>query len=147
MVNGQPDRRCALAINHQPSTIIWRIARYESSITVPTLFHFAFSTALRHSPAMSKSALGRGLGALLSGVPAALKPAPTLDPFQSVPAPTPVPDTRERVERVALGRIHPSVLQPRKDFPAAALQELADSIKEQGIIQPLIVRAKVMTRC
>jgi ParB family chromosome partitioning protein len=33
-------------------------------------------------------------------------------------------------------------LQPRKDFPPEALQELADSIREQGIIQPLIVRAK-----
>jgi ParB family chromosome partitioning protein len=33
-------------------------------------------------------------------------------------------------------------LQPRKDFPEEALKELADSIKEQGIIQPLIVRAR-----
>jgi ParB family chromosome partitioning protein len=33
-------------------------------------------------------------------------------------------------------------LQPRKDFAVEALQELADSIKEQGIIQPLIVRLK-----
>ncbi len=33
-------------------------------------------------------------------------------------------------------------LQPRKDFPTEALQELADSIKEQGIVQPLIVRQR-----
>ncbi len=39
-----------------------------------------------------------------------------------------------------LDRIKPSPLQPRKDFPPEALQELAASIKEQGIVQPLIVR-------
>jgi ParB family transcriptional regulator, chromosome partitioning protein len=44
------------------------------------------------------------------------------------------------VLRVKLEKIRPSPMQPRKEFTAAALQELADSIKEQGIIQPLIVR-------
>jgi ParB family chromosome partitioning protein len=38
--------------------------------------------------------------------------------------------------------VRPCPLQPRKDFPAESLQELADSIKEQGIVQPLIVRPK-----
>jgi len=33
-------------------------------------------------------------------------------------------------------------LQPRKDFSPEALRELADSIKEQGIVQPLIVRER-----
>lgn len=51
-------------------------------------------------------------------------------------------DSRELVERVPLARIHPSALQPRKDFPLEALNELAASIKEQGIIQPLIVRPR-----
>jgi len=46
----------------------------------------------------------------------------------------------EQVQRVALGRIRPSPFQPRKDFSPEALRELADSIKEQGIVQPLIVR-------
>jgi ParB family transcriptional regulator, chromosome partitioning protein len=36
--------------------------------------------------------------------------------------------------------IYPNPLQPRKDFDAEALQELADSIRKKGIIQPLIVR-------
>jgi ParB family chromosome partitioning protein len=53
-----------------------------------------------------------------------------------------VPDTRERVQRVPLDRIRPCPLQPRKDFPAEALSELADSIREQGIVQPLIVRER-----
>ena len=45
------------------------------------------------------------------------------------------------MKQVSLDRIRPCSFQPRKDFPAEAIQELADSIKEQGIIQPLIVRA------
>ncbi len=41
-----------------------------------------------------------------------------------------------------MNRIRSSPFQPRKDFPADALRELADSIKEQGIVQPLIVRRR-----
>jgi ParB family chromosome partitioning protein len=52
----------------------------------------------------------------------------------------PVVDAREGVERVPLARIRPCPFQPRKDFSGEALRELADSIKEQGIVQPLIVR-------
>jgi ParB family transcriptional regulator, chromosome partitioning protein len=51
-------------------------------------------------------------------------------------------DERERVQRVALDRIRPCPFQPRKDFSPEALRELADSIKEQGIVQPLIVRER-----
>jgi len=46
------------------------------------------------------------------------------------------------VERVPLERIHPCPFQPRKDFSPETLRELADSIKEQGIVQPLIVRER-----
>jgi ParB family chromosome partitioning protein len=44
------------------------------------------------------------------------------------------------VQRVPLTRVRPCPFQPRKEFSAEALRELADSIKEQGIVQPLIVR-------
>jgi ParB family chromosome partitioning protein len=83
---------------------------------------------------MSKPALGRGLGALLGGNP----------PFAPAASATPAaePDHGDRVQHVALGRIRPSALQPRKDFAPEALQELADSIREQGIVQPLIVRER-----
>jgi ParB family chromosome partitioning protein len=54
----------------------------------------------------------------------------------------PAPDTRERVQRVRLERIRPCPFQPRKDFSAETLKELADSIKAQGIVQPLIVRER-----
>ena len=84
---------------------------------------------------MSKPALGRGLGALLSG--GGVKAAPSSAP--SAPA-APPPPAGPSVRRVPLGQIKPSPLQPRKDFTPEALQELSDSIREQGIVQPLIVR-------
>ncbi len=90
---------------------------------------------------MAKPALGRGLGALLGGNPIA-KP-PGLPSMLSTTAETaPAPDTGERVERVPLHRIRPCPLQPRKDFSPETLRELADSIREQGIVQPLIVRER-----
>lgn len=89
---------------------------------------------------MSKPALGRGLGALLGGNPPA-QPAP-LPAIQPTANSVPAPDDRERVLRVPLNKIHPSALQPRKQFSDDALRELADSIREQGIVQPLIVRAR-----
>src|SRR5436305_6581460 len=90
---------------------------------------------------MAKPAVGRGLGALLGGAPTAAKPSPMAPP-PSVPVAAHVPtiDARERVQRVALDRIRPCPFQPRKDFTPDTLRELADSIREQGIVQPLIVR-------
>jgi ParB family chromosome partitioning protein len=87
--------------------------------------------------------MGRGLGALLGGAPAAAKPTQP-GPPASVPVATHVPeiDPRERVQRVPLARIRPCSFQPRKDFTPEALRELADSIREQGIVQPLIVRER-----
>jgi ParB family chromosome partitioning protein len=48
--------------------------------------------------------------------------------------------TGERVLRVALTEVVPSPLQPRKRFHEENLSELVDSIREHGVIQPLIVR-------
>lgn len=90
---------------------------------------------------MAKPALGRGLGALLGGTALAKPPVPA-PASTAVSAAAPVIDPRERVEHVALGRIRPCPFQPRKDFSAEALRELADSIKAQGIVQPLIVRER-----
>jgi ParB family transcriptional regulator, chromosome partitioning protein len=79
----------------------------------------------------------------LGGSPVLASPAPT--PVVSSSAqivPLAAPDLHERVQRVPLDRVRPCPLQPRKDFSAEALQELADSIREQGIVQPLIVRER-----
>ena len=75
---------------------------------------------------MARSGLGKGLGALI-GTPAATPRADVLD-------------SGERVHQIGLASIVPSALQPRKDFGREALQELIDSIRQHGIIQPLIVR-------
>ena len=85
---------------------------------------------------MAKPALGRGLGALLGAPSSAPKPAATSAPT------APDASMRDTVQSVDLSRIQPSPLQPRKDFTPESLQELADSIREQGIVQPLIVRER-----
>jgi len=77
---------------------------------------------------MSKVALGKGLGALIQ-------------PRTAV-APQPVVEPGERVQQIALDQIVPSPLQPRREFRGEHLQELVDSIREHGIIQPLIVRKR-----
>ena len=74
---------------------------------------------------MAKSALGKGLGALISVSPALRAPEPGAD---------------ERVQQVNLANIVASPLQPRREFAREALGELVDSIRQRGIIQPLIVR-------
>ncbi|PYL64568.1 MAG: transcriptional regulator [Verrucomicrobia bacterium] len=81
---------------------------------------------------MAKSGLGKGLGALIGARPASLG-------VEDV-------DPRENIHQVSLASIVPSGLQPRKDFAPDALQELVDSIRQHGIIQPLIVR-QVGGRC
>ena len=87
---------------------------------------------------MAKPALGRGLGALLGGTAAVPKPVAPEQPATSNASTVP---PGERVIRVPLERIRPSPFQPRKEFAPEALQELTESIKAQGIIQPLLVRA------
>jgi ParB family chromosome partitioning protein len=74
---------------------------------------------------MPKTGLGKGLGALIGTRPAAVR--------EDV-------DPGERIKQVQLSSIIPSPLQPRKNFAPDALQELVDSIRQHGIIQPLIVR-------
>src|SRR6266850_3146739 len=90
---------------------------------------------------MAKPALGRGLGALLGGSPIAKPSSPV-----SIPKAAPPTElatlSGERVQRVALDRIRPCPFQPRKDSTPETLRELADSIREQGIVQPLIVRER-----
>src|SRR5438132_7116190 len=75
---------------------------------------------------MLKKGLGRGLGAL---IPSAVG---TEDEARS--------DTTNRV--VEVERITPSPFQPRRTFDERKIEELAVSIRDQGIIQPLLVRRK-----
>jgi ParB family chromosome partitioning protein len=94
---------------------------------------------------MAKTGLGRGLGALLGGAPsptpapASPKAVPT-KPAETLPAKPTEPTQGQGLLRLPLSQIHPSPLQPRKDFTPESLQELADSIRAQGLIQPLVLR-------
>jgi ParB family transcriptional regulator, chromosome partitioning protein len=90
---------------------------------------------------MAKPALGRGLGALLGGAPIA-KPQVPVPASPTAPVAPDGTDSHERIQRVPLSRVHPCPFQPRKEFSADGLRELADSIKEQGIVQPLVVRER-----
>lgn len=75
---------------------------------------------------MAKSALGKGLSALISARP--------------IPARGEREVASDNVRQVSLTSVVPSPLQPRKEFAREALEELIESIRQQGIIQPLIVR-------
>ena len=76
---------------------------------------------------MQKKGLGRGLSALIPGAPESATVETT---FSSSP------------KQVAVDRITTSPFQPRRTFDEAKIAELASSIRNQGIIQPLIVRPK-----
>ncbi|MCK9992547.1 MAG: ParB family transcriptional regulator, chromosome partitioning protein [Alphaproteobacteria bacterium] len=68
--------------------------------------------------------LGRGLSALLGD---------ERSPFgRAMPSRTP--------SQVPVGNLRPNIVQPRKRFDEASLRELADSIREKGILQPILVR-------
>jgi ParB family chromosome partitioning protein len=68
---------------------------------------------------MAKKGLGKGLGALITTSTAAEQPSYEMIPVDS---------------------IAPNPLQPRRRFNEESLQELAESLKEHGLVQPIIVR-------
>jgi ParB family chromosome partitioning protein len=69
---------------------------------------------------LKRRALGRGLGALIRETPASV--APSAD------------------RRVPIAEIRPNPRQPRRYFDEERIAELAESIRHQGILQPLVVR-------
>jgi ParB family transcriptional regulator, chromosome partitioning protein len=75
-----------------------------------------------------KRGLGRGLSALLADV--------------NVTGDVTTGNQRRLQEKLPVELLVPNPSQPRQDFPAAALADLADSIRAKGVIQPLIVRPK-----
>lgn len=77
----------------------------------------------RNKKQEKKGGLGRGLGALFEEEPQ-VKPA-------------------EEIEDLPLAGVRPNPYQPRKNFDEKKLAELAESIKENGVLQPIIVRRSV----
>lgn len=81
---------------------------------------------------MEKKGLGRGLSALLADV------GSTSDAAAPQPRPTVAGASSGRM--IPIERIRPNPNQPRRDFGEKDLQDLAASIREKGVIQPLILR-------
>src|SRR5579863_6006697 len=79
------------------------------------------------TPDKQRKALGRGLSALLPQRPTATAVEPAIE---------------RQVVSIVIAEIRPNPLQPRSVFDAVRLEELANSIKTHGIIQPLLVRRK-----
>jgi ParB family chromosome partitioning protein len=74
-------------------------------------------------------ALGRGLAALLGD--SVVDEAPS--PFEAAPG--------ERIIDIPIERLEVNPYQPRRDFLPGPLESLAESIKEHGVLQPLVVRS------
>jgi ParB family chromosome partitioning protein len=70
---------------------------------------------------MGKKALGKGLDALISGG------------YES-------DESADSVQSIHMEEIVPNRFQPRKSFDDVKIRELAQSIKENGMIQPIVVR-------
>src|SRR5437867_5372582 len=75
---------------------------------------------------MKRNVLGKGLSALLPDVP----PSP----------PTPSVDRAPHGLELPIETLQPNPSQPRTQFDAAALDELAASIRHSGLVQPILVR-------
>lgn len=74
--------------------------------------------------------LGRGLGGLLAGSTA--EPAVTSGGAVG----------ESQVGEIALASVRPNPFQPRKEFDPAGLEELISSIRQHGLLQPIVVRAR-----
>ena len=79
-----------------------------------------------------KSGLGKGLGALLSD--------PEAPAEENLTPAAPEPATPSDIGEILVSEVEVNPFQPRTDFNEDALEELAESIKTQGIIQPITVR-------
>jgi ParB family transcriptional regulator, chromosome partitioning protein len=121
---------------------------------------------MAHPP---KSRLGRGLGAIISGgslskekteppaakdTPAASTAAPEKKPVataKAAPAPaapvsvpavaaSPARASMPGYQEIPVANVEPNPYQPRRDFPPEHIAELAESIRAEGLLQPVVVR-------
>ncbi|HWA08630.1 MAG TPA: ParB/RepB/Spo0J family partition protein [Opitutaceae bacterium] len=87
--------------------------------------------------AAPKSRLGRGLGGLIAAAKPAV-PAPS-EPTSS-PSPAPAVAAAPGYQEIGTHLIEPSPYQARREIPADQLAELAESIRAEGLLQPIVVR-------
>jgi ParB family chromosome partitioning protein len=82
-------------------------------------------------PSSKPAPLGRGLSALFGDADASYAPKPVA---------AAAPETKAPPSRLAVAWLQPGAFQPRRHFDDEALQGLATSIRERGILEPLVVR-------
>lgn len=85
---------------------------------------------------IKKRGLGRGLDALLG----AANPEPAAIHSEAKPATSASPSAGGELKRLPIEQLRPGRYQPRRDMHPEALDDLAASIRQQGIMQPVIVR-------
>ncbi len=94
--------------------------------------------------ATKKLGLGRGLDALLSGVkntkPASQLPVDLSSQPQTNLAPIAPAPPEGTLRQIPVEFIQPGKYQPRLDIRNESLEELASSIRQQGVMQPIVVR-------
>jgi ParB family chromosome partitioning protein len=78
---------------------------------------------------MKRKALGKGLSSL---IPSSIVKLPS--------APAPLPASRPAELRLEVSKIRPNPRQPRRAFDDAGLNELANSMRNEGLLQPVVVR-------
>ena len=92
-----------------------------------------------------KKSLGRGLDALLGGADTVIlteEQEDSVPVHQTQPIKQEVGISRETLKQIPIERIKRGTYQPRRQFDKEALQELADSLKSQGMIQPIVLRPR-----
>ncbi|MBH0048014.1 MULTISPECIES: ParB/RepB/Spo0J family partition protein [unclassified Pseudoalteromonas] len=87
-----------------------------------------------------KRGLGRGLDALLSSSKPAPSPSKEQDTSNVSEAMQNAAANNSELQKLPIEFLHSGKYQPRKDMSEEALEELASSIRSQGIIQPIVVR-------
>ena len=91
--------------------------------------------------AVKKGGLGKGLDSLIQSSTSRPKAAPKTEVKEKIIEKVVEKVVEKPVEqKIKLSLIEPNREQPRKKFDEEALQELSDSIKQYGIIQPLVVK-------
>ena len=97
--------------------------------------------------AQQKRGLGKGLGALIPAAPASVGQGSSAPGNRDLSALAPAAPAQEVTapgdayfQEVAIGAITPNPRQPRQNIDEEALEELAASIREVGLLQPVVVR-------
>jgi ParB family chromosome partitioning protein len=81
---------------------------------------------------MKRKALGKGLRSLIPEAP----------PRTAVPTPPATQPARDGLKQIDIDRISPNREQPRQLFDDQSLEELAQSLKKDGVLQPIVVRPR-----